>query len=282
MKENVIIYHGGCTDGFAAMYVALKALGEENTEVVYGVYGEAPPDVLNKKVFIVDFCYDFDTTKKIIALAEHTVILDHHPLAKNVRDSLANDLKDAFIWYDPSESGASLSWMYFYPNKAIPSFINYVRDYDLWLHQLPYTREVNAYIRSVPQSIVNWEELEKKEVADMVSSGKMLLADHNRRVGLIIDLTTRMMTLSTFRQVLEIPVANCPPHYASDVCNKLSEIFSSSVAGSYYDTKDSRVFSLRSTEDIFNVNEIAQAYGGGGHPRASGFSVPRGHFLAQT
>jgi hypothetical protein len=45
----------------------------------------------------------------------------------------------------------------------------------------------------------------------------------------------------------------------------------------YYDNAEGkRVFSLRSKDEGADVSEIAVAYGGGGHARASGFTALRG------
>ena len=52
-------------------------------------------------------------------------------------------------------------------------------------------------------------------------------------------------------------------------------------AACYWDTEGARVFSLRSADDGLDVSEIAKQYGGGGHVRAAGFSVPRNHELAR-
>ncbi len=51
-------------------------------------------------------------------------------------------------------------------------------------------------------------------------------------------------------------------------------------AACYWDTTDGRVFGLRATDDGIDVSEVAKLYGGGGHAKASGFKVPRGHALA--
>ena len=43
---------------------------------------------------------------------------------------------------------------------------------------------------------------------------------------------------------------------------------------------EGRVFGLRATDEGVDVSEVAKLYGGGGHAKAAGFKVPRGHVLA--
>jgi nanoRNase/pAp phosphatase (c-di-AMP/oligoRNAs hydrolase) len=53
-------------------------------------------------------------------------------------------------------------------------------------------------------------------------------------------------------------------------------------AACYWDTEEGRVFGLRAADDGVDVSEIAKEYGGGGHAKAAGFTVSRGHSLAMT
>ena len=46
------------------------------------------------------------------------------------------------------------------------------------------------------------------------------------------------------------------------------------------DTPKGRTFSLRSADGGMDVSEVAKRYGGGGHAKAAGFTVPWGHALA--
>lgn len=47
-------------------------------------------------------------------------------------------------------------------------------------------------------------------------------------------------------------------------------------SATYYDSDRARVFSLRSDRTGEDVSEVAKIYGGGGHARAAGFTVPIG------
>jgi nanoRNase/pAp phosphatase (c-di-AMP/oligoRNAs hydrolase) len=78
---------------------------------------------------------------------------------------------------------------------------------------------------------------------------------------------------------MTVPLVNCPHIYASEIGNILSKDNPFSVT--YYDSFDSRKFSLRSLPDGLNVSSIAVKFGGGGHAHAAGFTVSRDHPLAK-
>ncbi len=52
-RPMLVIYHGGCPDGFTAAWVVHKVYPE--AEFYPGVYGQAPPDVAGRDVILVDF-----------------------------------------------------------------------------------------------------------------------------------------------------------------------------------------------------------------------------------
>jgi len=56
---NLVIYHANCMDGVAAAWVAMNALVEP-AEFIAAQYGQEPPDVLSKDVYILDFSYKRD------------------------------------------------------------------------------------------------------------------------------------------------------------------------------------------------------------------------------
>lgn len=51
--KPLVLYHANCWDGFCAAWIARKALGECNFVPVQ--YGQDPPEVGNREVYILDF-----------------------------------------------------------------------------------------------------------------------------------------------------------------------------------------------------------------------------------
>ena len=73
MSKTLCIYHGNCADGFGAAWVVRKALGA-GVEFHPGVYQNAPPDVTDRDVYLVDFSYKLATMREIMEAAQSTFI----------------------------------------------------------------------------------------------------------------------------------------------------------------------------------------------------------------
>ena len=56
MDKPLVIYHANCYDGFSAAWVFWHALGG-NVDLWPAKYGEPPPRVEGREVYIVDFSY---------------------------------------------------------------------------------------------------------------------------------------------------------------------------------------------------------------------------------
>ena len=76
----------------------------------------------------------------------------------------------------------------------------------------------------------------------------------------------------------DVPVASLPYTLVSDAAHLMAQ--GEPFAACYWDTAEGRVFGLRATDDGVDVSDVAKQYGGGGHAKAAGFKVPRGHVLA--
>lgn len=292
MKPDICIFHSPCADGFGAAWAVWKLFGDA-VEYVPGVYGKEPPDVTGKNVVIVDYSYKRPCLDVMASKAMSIVVLDHH---KTARDDLAGlpppidgpyDPYAICDWqhicnapaalhalFDMDRSGAQMAWDYFHPGEDRPKLIDYVGDRDLWRFNLPWSREVAAFVFSYPYSFVAWDEMarqiESPQYFDGVcAQGAAIERKHHKDIDELLSLTQREMTIGGVR----IPVANLPYTMASDAAGKLAE--GKPFAACYFDRPDARVFSLRSRgPEAIDVSEIAKRYGGGGHKNAAGFQAP--------
>ena len=87
MSNNVVIYHGGCADGFAAAWCFY--VWDSEATFWYGVHSKnkRPPNVKNKNVYIVDFSYSLETMEQIAKDALSVTILDHQVYLKHSRSN---------------------------------------------------------------------------------------------------------------------------------------------------------------------------------------------------
>lgn len=273
MTPDLCIYHGNCADGFTAAWAVWKRWPD--IAFIPGVYGEAPPDVADKNVLIVDFSYKRPVMERLIEEARTVTVLDHHKTAEADLAGLGMHV-NADILFDMTKSGAMLAWEYCHEGANPPRLVRHVQDRDLWRFELAGTREIQAAVFSHPYDFQAWEDLaaaceDSQGREDLISQGAAIERKHFKDIDELLAQTRREMVIGGYR----VPVANLPYTLASDAANKLAQ--SQPFGACYFDRNDGkRVFSLRSAEGGVDVSLIAAQYGGGGHAKASGFQAPQG------
>lgn len=269
MSKITVIYHGNCTDGFTAAWIFRMAHGKDNTDIEYhaGVYNQPPPPVDNRTVYLLDFSYRLPVMQDIIARAEKVVIIDHHISAIKELDCIDDPKFVKFFSRDNSASGAMLTWQYFFPDVPAPRFVQHIDDRDRWKFNMPGTREVQANAFSYDYTFENWDFLASQDIDDQIKDGTAIERKHHKDVKELMGEVVRRMIIAGYN----VPVANIPRWYGSDMCSLLAK--NEPFSGYYYDLPDRRVFGLRSEVGAVDVSEIARRFGGGGHATASGFSV---------
>lgn len=147
-QPTLCIYHAPCADGFSAAWAVSKRFGDA---VRYhpGVHGEAPPDVRDEHVLLVDFSYKSPVVRALAAQAASVTILDHHRSAVLDLTPLMEDGTVAGV-FDMERSGAVITWEYFHPEDPVPNLLLHVQDRDLWQFKLDGTREISATVFSHP------------------------------------------------------------------------------------------------------------------------------------
>lgn len=261
---NLVIYHGGCTDGYGAAWSAWKLLGDR---AVYhpGRYGDPPPDVKGKVVAILDFSYDNLTTKNLIEDSEALIIIDHHK-------SAMVELHDVnCTHFDMNHSGAMLAWKFFHPGKEAPRMIKYIEDRDLWKWELPYSKEFSAAFDMVQYDFEEFDKfIDDSAIDDAQERGAYILAYSKTVISKITKQAARRKMLGK-----DVLVVNSP-HWMSEIGNALS--FKCDFAVIWYHDHESHQVkvSLRAHHDDADVSEVAKKFGGGGHRKAAGFALPPG------
>lgn len=264
MLPTLCIYHRHCPDGFAAAWVVRHAfLGE--VELLPASYGDAPPDVTGRQVFIVDFSYSRRALETMVDQAESLTILDHHISAREA----ITDLPGAITRFAIGLSGAMLAWRYFFPYQAAPQLLRHIEDRDLWLFHLEETRAVMAGLLSHPYDFGIYDFwMSQRSLAPLAADGQAILRQRKRDLDELLPSVTRPMMIGGHK----VPAANLPPTMASDAGHILAK--HQPFAATYSDGPDFRKFSLRSSSpDGLDVSAIARLYGGGGHRHAAGFRI---------
>lgn len=269
-QRPLVLYHAGCWDGFASAWVARKALGE--IEAVPVNYGEPPPDVTGRNVFILDFGYKAEVMMALAKVARQILVLDHHKTAEADLRRLP-ELYDGTIpatrlvfRFDMKKSGGRLTWERFFPRQPSPWLVDFTEDRDLWTWKLPQSREVNAALRSFPLDFSVWDCLELRTAQQMAVEGEGIL----RREKQIVDAHVgfaREMELDGHK-ILAVNATVL----TSEIAGELAK--GRPFGACFFERADGcKIWSLRSAEDGIDVSDVAKRHGGGGHPHAAGYEV---------
>jgi uncharacterized protein len=289
MSEIKIIYHQvkkgiDCPDGLAAAWVAHKFYGEGD---IIGCWYQCEPKDLPKLesgdiAVILDFSFPANILQSWSDAGVQILLIDHHKTAmEHLGDvSKFSEYFNGQIKFDMDECGATLAWKYFFPDKAVPLFLEYVKDRDLWNKVLPYSDEIHEVISKIGRSFELYDLLETYDnpltnMMTLADLGAVLLAPKRRMVSVIADRATE----ETFLDHENIPVIllNCngsEDRLTSDICE---ELYTKRFPKALYiacRTSDG-AWSLRSNKNHsnggFDVGALAKSKGGGGHKNAAGF-----------
>jgi len=265
MSETIVIYHGSCFDGITAAWVAQTYFRSRSIPVDFfaATYGENPPDVKDKSIFIVDFSYPRAILEKMALEAKDITVLDHHKTAEE-------DLKGlAFAIFDMNRSGAGIAWDWFFPGHPRHWLVNTVEDRDLWRFAHPNTKALMGYIATIPMDLYNWNLLAQSNQSEIHVLG-IAINKYITNYGLkAIEHVRHEMVGGYLVPTMNLSYQNCSDHLDALIKVKPDVFF----VASYFRRGDGLwQFSLRSHGE-FDVSVIAKQYGGGGHKNAAGFTL---------
>lgn len=265
MTDKICIYHGNCVDGFTSAWLVNKATS--GTEFVAGFYQTPPPDVTGKIVYMVDFSYTRPVMEELASKALKIIHIDHHDTAIRALEGFDPENLEKFYSPANTESGAMLTWRYFWPDTEAPMFVKHIDDRDRWKFLLPGTREIQANVFSYDYTFENWDMLFTQNVDEQIKDGTAIERAQAKNIKELMDVVVRKVNISGYN----VPCANIPYMFGSDMCSILAK--NEPFAVYYYDTPEGRIFGLRSEQGAIHVGDIAKQFGGGGHEHASGFKI---------
>lgn len=272
---DLVIYHGRCSDGFGsalASYIYFKGSEGINAngklvEYFPASFNAPPPNVTGRNVLICDFSYKYDVLTKMIGDANSLAVIDHHKTAE-AELKLVPDQNKVFRM---DHSGAYLTWKFFFGAADVPLLIKYIEDNDIWLKKMPFTKEVTAYVFSLP---FEFEEYEKLLVDDYIMHDVIPTAIGMGKQNTHYADQAMSMSTQKFIQIGDkyYFVAHINTSVLkSEIGNQIFTKHPQCDFSAAYSLKDSATyFSLRSTDDRADVSAIALKYGGGGHRNAAG------------
>jgi len=258
-----VLYHADCFDGFGARLAAEKSLGDK-AQYIPVSYKDGPPQLpADAKVAIVDFSYPREQLLDFKSKVAGMVVLDHHEKARQQLEGLP------FVVFEQERAGAGLSWAYFHPNEQEPDLLKYVEDRDLWKWGMDQSKEVSAALGSYPMDTKLWDSL---DVNQLKSEGAAI----NRYRQQLVDGAVKRSVMGSVAGH-QVPMAQCSAEIRSEVGDGLRKKYPDApFAAVYYMENGKKQWSLRSEDGGFDVNAVANQFGGGGHKAAAGFRDPGG------
>jgi oligoribonuclease NrnB/cAMP/cGMP phosphodiesterase (DHH superfamily) len=247
----------------------------EDVEVEYypAVHNKPPPYKRIAKAdrtYILDFCFPRPDLIKIAGMTDLKVI-DHHKSAEAHCHGLD------FCEFDMDRSGAGMSWDHFFPGRDRPWHVDYIETRDIWTWKWPTAKAVLAFIDTLPISF---------ETYDKLFDGDITFGDCRDKGEAIIDYIDQYNSetvLASMRKItfqapdgqihIDIPVVNTSHWGISSLLNGIADGHPFVLA--YFKRNDGKYqYSGRvSANSDFDVSKLAKSFGGGGHAKASGFTL---------
>lgn len=256
----MVIYHAHCLDGMGAAYAAWLKFGDA-AEYVPATYGQEPPDVSGKDVYILDFSYPRDVLLAMMEKANCVVVIDHHKTAQQALSDLE------FAIFDIEQSGCVLAWKYFFPGNPAPCALIYIEDRDLWQFKWEDTKDFCTGLRATIKD--DFKHIGECDADEMIALGEKLNAEFENQVDALLKIAHEL----TIDGLTGLAV-NANGMFASELGNRLalkSERDSFGVTYYYDGNIKMWKYSLRSIDTGPDISIIAKKYGGGGHRNAAGF-----------
>jgi oligoribonuclease NrnB/cAMP/cGMP phosphodiesterase (DHH superfamily) len=270
MADTMVFYHAKCSDGFGAAFAAWLTL-KDAAEYVPCSYGDAPPDVTGKRVFILDFSFERSVMVTLESQAAELILLDHHKTAKENLSGFT--CRCGKVTFDLSRSGARMAWEHFHPGVTPPRMIEHIQDRDLWTWKLHGTREYLAALDHEGYDFEKW-----LHVLNMTDTEQLQFMERGRAMNdqfqtLSEEIADAQSAIPVVLQGHQGLMVNASPQFTSEVGNLLA--LRSGTFGLVWrlDKPDAIKVGLRSVAP-FDVEKIARTFGGGGHPQASAFRIP--------
>lgn len=265
MAKNIILYHNHCDDGFGAAWAAYKKFGSKAQYIGVSYSEPVPYGLEDKNLYILDFCYSTEITKKLLKTTNRLIVIDHHITNKEAVKLVPEHIFDA-----TRHSGSYLAWKYFHPGTKIPRLIKHIEDTDLWNWKLPYSKEIYSFLRSYEKDFKLWNKIArdlenpKKRKRYVEEGGAILRADVEK-----IDHAVASAELVEFCGYKTL--ASNSFHLVSEIggvlCKKLPPI-----AIIWSRRKNFIVVSLRSNGKV-DVSKLAKKFVGGGHKSSAAFRL---------
>jgi oligoribonuclease NrnB/cAMP/cGMP phosphodiesterase (DHH superfamily) len=277
MTKVLVIYHGRCADGICAAWCAdLYHRNIEDVKVEYypAVHNKPPPYkriARADKTYVLDFCYPREDLVKMQEVTELKVI-DHHKSAE--ADCRGLD----FCEFDMDRSGAGMSWDHFFPGVDRPWHVDYIETRDIWTWKYPDAVNVLNFLDTMPLSFVTYDKLYDGDIPfrECADKGEAITEYVNMYNKEVAEAATRYINFRSPGGTIHcnVPIVNASYKGISLLVHDICQHADFGIG--WFKRHDGKYqFSVRVSEKSdFDASKLCKEFGGGGHAKASGFTLP--------
>jgi uncharacterized protein len=264
----LVLYHGGCPDGFGGAYAAWKKFGD-SAEYIPLHRGDPPPGVTGAQIYLIDFTYTRDVMDQLLAQAASLVALDHHEGVEDVTTAMPEHV------YDIKRSGATIAWSYFHPDEPVPYLLQLVEDQDIYRMAMADTVPLHAYLETQPFTFETWDALaqtlEKPETREEFLKKARSYAEYFELLAAMAVERAKLVSFEGYEIYFGTahPFKSLKTRVGVDLAKKKGPfaLIVSAHPNGYG-------VSIRGDGSI-DVAAIAAKFGGNGHRSSAGFLIPR-------
>lgn len=270
-KKIVVLYHGGCPDGFSGAWAAWKKLGNGAEYIGLIDRLKLPAGFRGETVYLIDWMYKELEMRKLLHSVRRLVVLDHHESAVEEIRSVPEHV------YDQKHSGAVLAWRYFHSGKPTPKLLKFIEDNDLWAQKYKDTEAVSALIESLPQNFKTWSSLvadfeNRRRFKNRLAEGQTILNYQARAIDHLISGAQHILFKGHRVLAVNSPVLR-------DKMGHLLARKQPPFGVLWWEEGKHLRISLRSVKGFSLLPLFKQFKAAGGHPNAGGIILPAGSKL---
>lgn len=268
-NDIIVIYHAQCRDGFASAFAAWKKFGDSATYVPQRTQ-VAVAEYTNKVIYVLDYGLEEDVQRALENTNQSVVVIDHHPASEAGVTAFPQNI------FDPTHSGAVLSWQYFHPDTPVPELMYFVEDHDLWKFEMEDNRAFCSALKEYDFDFKKWDDLMSR-LEDpafrnaFINKGQIISQFEDNLVEGLMQYKERVRF-----EGHEVWALNVARTYRSILGHHLAKLNAGTdqpeIGIVYYRNLGAVNISLRSNGDA-NVRVLAEKYGGGGHDNAASIKV---------
>jgi oligoribonuclease NrnB/cAMP/cGMP phosphodiesterase (DHH superfamily) len=265
-----IIHHNDLDGRCAAAIVKFYYPHAEFYEMNYGMIPPIDKIEEGDSVYVLDFSFEkYSDWEDLLAVTDDVTWIDHHQSAVNKWEDLLKDR--VFGIREMGKSGAWLTWEYMNERSTrrvpISPALIYVDKWDTWNHE--NRSEILDFVSGMsledtrPDSEI-WIDLlheESKRLNEIQRRGESVRLHMDKESAVRVKYNSYETNIHGYKALA------CNTDRRGSMFFRTAEGYD--IYCSYVWSRD--VWKISFYSDAVKVNEIAEQYGGGGHPGAAGF-----------